>query len=52
MLDSFDMVTLVAALDKNTALPSAHDNSLQYIFPRMGEIDDTDNIIMKLGQRV
>jgi len=30
---------------------AAHDNSLQYIFPRMGEIDDTDNIIMKLGER-
>lgn len=33
-------------------VPSAHDNSLQYIFPRMGEIDDTDNIIMKLAESV
>jgi nicotinamidase-related amidase len=26
----------------------AHENSIQYIFPRMGEIDDTDKIIKKL----
>ncbi len=26
----------------------AHENSLKYIFPRMGEIDTTDKIIEKL----
>lgn len=27
----------------------AHENSLKYIFPRIGEIDDTDNIVEKLS---
>jgi nicotinamidase-related amidase len=31
---------------------SAHEHSLQIIFPRIGEIDDTDNIIKKLAERV
>lgn len=28
----------------------AHENSLKYIFPRIGEIDDTDKIIEKLSR--
>ena len=27
----------------------AHENSLKYIFPRIGEVDDTDKIIEKLS---
>jgi nicotinamidase-related amidase len=29
--------------------PEAHDRSLKYIFPRMGEVGDTDEIIEKLS---
>ena len=28
---------------------TAHENSLKYIFPRMGEVDDTDKIVAKLS---
>jgi nicotinamidase-related amidase len=28
--------------------PEAHENSIKYIFPRMGEVDDTDRIVEKL----
>ena len=28
---------------------AAHENSLKYIFPRIGEVDDTDKIIEKLS---
>jgi len=28
--------------------PEAHENSLKYIFPRIGEVDDTDKILEKL----
>jgi isochorismate hydrolase len=28
--------------------PDAHEHSLKYIFPRIGETDDTDRIIEKL----
>jgi nicotinamidase-related amidase len=33
-------------------VPDAHDNSLKYIFPRLGEIDSTDKIIEKLSHQV
>lgn len=30
------------------SVPDAHERSLKYIFPRIGEVDDTDRIIEKL----
>jgi len=32
------------------SVPEAHERSMRYIFPRMGEIDDTDRIITKLAE--
>jgi nicotinamidase-related amidase len=32
-------------------VPAAHENSLKYIFPRIGEIGTTDEIIEKIGER-
>jgi isochorismate hydrolase len=29
----------------------AHERSMKYIFPRMGELDTTENIISKLSSR-
>lgn len=34
----------------NDSVAEAHQNSLTYIFPRMGEVDDTDAIIAKLKE--
>jgi nicotinamidase-related amidase len=31
--------------------PGAHNNSLDIIFPRIGEIDTTDSVIAHLSQR-
>jgi nicotinamidase-related amidase len=37
------------AKDGMLDMTEAHDNSIKYIFPRLGEIDTTENIIAKLN---